>query len=51
MLCKQVKMSLLRKAMHKENKSRNSGDDRNNNTDTNIEPLEQQQGKIIYHEI
>ena len=44
-------MSLLRKALQKKNKSRNSGDDRNNNTNTYIEPLEQQQGKIIYHEI
>ena len=50
-LCKQFKMSLLRKALQKKNKSRNSGDGRNNNTDTNIEPLEQQQSKIIYHEI
>ena len=51
-LCtKQFKMSLLRKALQKKNKSRNSGDDWNNNTNTYIEPLEQQQGKIIYHEI
>ena len=50
-LCKQFKMSLLRKALQKKNKSRNSGDDTNNNTDTNTDPLEQQQGKIIYHEI
>ena len=44
-------MSLLRNALQKKNKNRNSEDDRNINTERNIEPLEQQQGKIIYHEI
>ena len=44
-------MSLLRKALQKINKSRNSGDDKNSKTDTNIERLEKQQRKIIYHEI
>ena len=50
-LGKQFKVPLLRKSLQKKYKSRNSEDDRNNNIDTNIEPLEQQQGKIIYHEI
>ena len=50
-LWKQFKISFLRKALQREKKSRKSRDDRNNNTNTNIEPLQQQQGKNIYHEI